>query len=181
MTKKIKVVHFGLGVIGIKIVEEMLSLDLFEIVGAIDIDKEKVGKDLGTIMNLRRDLGIIISNNPDKIFSEKKVDIVIHATQSYVKQVYSQLESIIKKGINIVSTCEELSNPYRSSPNLSKKIDNLAKQYDVTVLATGINPGFLMDYLPLILTGPVKKIDKIEVIRQINASNRRLPFQKKIG
>ncbi len=175
------VVHYGLGVIGRRIIEQMLPMSLFKIVGAIDVNPNIVGKDLGEIMELDSKLGVIISNNPDKMFSEQKPDIVIHTTQSYVKQVYSQLEGIIKNGVNIVSTCEELSNPYRSSPELSKKIDQLAKQHDVTVLATGINPGFLMDYLPIVLTGPCKKVDKIEVIRQMNASNRRLPFQKKIG
>lgn len=181
MSEQIKVVCYGLGVIGKRIIEQLLTKKAFKIVGAIDINEEIVGKDLGEIMDLGEKLGVLISNEPSKIFLEKNPQIVIHTTQSYIKQVFAQLEEIVKNGIHIVSTCEELSNPYLSSPELSERLDKLAKENNVTILGTGINPGFLMDYLPLVLTGPCRKVDKIDVIRQMNASNRRLPFQKKIG
>ncbi len=181
MFKKPRVLSYGLGVIGKKILKQLLSTDRFEVVGAIDINKEIVGKDLGDVLKLGKKLNVIISNDPESELSEKKPDIVIHTTQSYLRQVYSQLEGIVKKGVNVISTCEELANPYISSPNLAAKLDVMAKQKNVSILGTGINPGFLMDYLPLVLTGPCARVDKIEVIRQINASTRRLPFQKKIG
>jgi len=178
---KIKVVHYGIGVLGRRILEQTLTKKWLEIVGAIDIAGEIVNRDLGKVLNMKKEFGIKISNNPDKILSETKPDIVIHTTQSYLKQVFKQLEGIIKNKVNIVSTCEELSYPFNSSTDLSQKLDKLAKENDVTILGTGINPGFLMDYLPLVLTGPCRSIEKIEVIRQMNASTRRIPFQKKIG
>lgn len=178
---KIKVVNYGLGVIGLKLVEQILLKNKFKIVGAIDIAEELVGKDLGEVIGIDKHLGIKISNNPNKILSETKPDIVVHATRSYMKQVFDQLSEIIKNKVNIVSTCEELSYPHITSPDLSQKLDKMAKQEGITILGTGINPGFLMDYLPIVLTGPSRKVDKIEVSRQINASIRRIPFQKKIG
>ncbi|MHA1689836.1 MAG: NAD(P)H-dependent amine dehydrogenase family protein [Promethearchaeota archaeon] len=181
MLKKIRVVSYGLGFMGQKIIQHLLSIDRFEVVGAIDVNEEIVGKDVGDLLKLEKKFNVVVSNDPDNIISETKPDIVIHTTQSFLKQVYPQLEDIIKKGVNIISTCEELANPCISSPDLANKLDVMAKQENVTILGTGINPGFLMDYLPLILTGPCARVDKIEVIRQINASNRRLPFQKKIG
>ena len=178
---KIKVVNYGLGVIGLKLVEQILLKNKFKIVGAIDIAEELVGKDLGEVIGIDKHLGIKISNNPNKILSETKPDIVVHATRSYMKQVFDQLSEIIKNKVNIVSTCEELSYPHITSPDLSQKLDKMAKQEGIIILGTGINPGFLMDYLPIVLTGPSRKVDKIEVSRQINASIRRIPFQKKIG
>jgi 4-hydroxy-tetrahydrodipicolinate reductase len=110
-----------------------------------------------------------------------KADVAIHATSSYLKDTYSQIESIIKRGVNVVSTCEELSYPSATEPELAKKLDTLAKKHDVTVLGTGINPGFLMDTLVIALTAPCQKIKRIEAVRVMNAGTRRVPFQKKIG
>ena len=87
----------------------------------------------------------------------------------------------MKKGVNVVSTCEELSYPHLTHPRLAKKLDVLAKKHNVTVLGTGINPGFLMDTLVITLTAACQKIEKIEAVRVMNAATRRLPFQKKIG
>jgi len=74
-----------------------------------------------------------------------------------------------------------LSYPYSVDPRLSEELNSLAKKHDVTVLGTGVNPGFLMDTLVITLTAPCQRIDKIEATRVMNAATRRLPFQKKIG
>ncbi|MDH5376608.1 MAG: NADP-binding protein, partial [Candidatus Bathyarchaeota archaeon] len=86
-----------------------------------------------------------------------------------------------KHGVNVVSTCEELSYPYLSEAKLAMELDSLAKKHNVTVLGTGVNPGFLMDTLVITLTAVCQKIEKIKAVRVMNAATRRLPFQKKIG
>ncbi|MEE9398799.1 MAG: hypothetical protein V3V23_00850, partial [Dehalococcoidales bacterium] len=83
--------------------------------------------------------------------------------------------------VNILSTTEELSFPLRKEPALSAEIDKLAKEYSVTVLATGINPGFIMDTWPLFMTAVCQEVKQIRIARIQDASSRRLPFQKKIG
>jgi 2,4-diaminopentanoate dehydrogenase len=178
---KIKVVSYGIGVIGTRIIHQMLGKETFELVGAIDIDPAKVGQDLGDVIKLGRKLNIIISNDVDKILTESKPDIVVHTTRSYVKQVYDEFVGILKHKVNVVSTCEEMSYSYDSEPELTAQLDKIAKENGVTILGTGINPGFLMDFLPLVLTGPCESVEKIEIARKMNASTRRIPFQKKIG
>jgi 4-hydroxy-tetrahydrodipicolinate reductase len=153
----------------------------FQLVGAIDIDKAKVGKDLGDVVGLQRELGVKVSDNPRKTFKEAKADAVILTTSSFIPAVKGQLEMIAKAKLDIVSTCEELSYPYRKYPRESEAIDKLAKRYKVTILGTGVNPGFLMDTLVLVSTGVCQNIDSITVRRIQDASPRRLPFQKKIG
>ncbi|MBS7633294.1 hypothetical protein KEJ15_06735, partial [Candidatus Bathyarchaeota archaeon] len=152
-----------------------------EIVGAIDVAKAKIDRDLGEVLGLQRKLGITISKDLDAVASKTKPDITVHTTSSYLKDTYPQIASIAKQGVNIVSTCEELSYPYLTEPKLAKQLDTLAKKHNVTVLGTGINPGFLMDTLVITLTAPCQKIEKIEAVRNMNAGTRRLPFQKKIG
>lgn len=83
--------------------------------------------------------------------------------------------------MNVVSTCEELSFPWKRHPELTQKLDNLAKEHGKTVVGTGINPGFLMDMLPLILTSPCLMVQSVKVKRMMNSAKRRVPFQVKVG
>jgi 4-hydroxy-tetrahydrodipicolinate reductase len=107
--------------------------------------------------------------------------VVIHATGSYLKDVYPQIAPIAKYGVNVISTCEELSYPFLSEPELAKKLEALGVRYAMSFLGTGINPGFLMDTLVITLTGVCQKVNKIKVERVMNAATRRIPFQKKVG
>jgi 4-hydroxy-tetrahydrodipicolinate reductase len=102
-------------------------------------------------------------------------------TSSSFKEVYAQLTRVVRAGVNIVSTTEELSFPWRKEPELSAELDKLAKEHKVTVLATGVNPGFLMDTWPLAMTAVCEEVKKVKVVRIQDASPRRLPFQQKIG
>jgi len=81
----------------------------------------------------------------------------------------------------VISICEELSFPYQKRPEIAAKLDRVAKESGKTVVGTGINPGYLMDLLPIVLTGPCQTVDTIRVTRHMNSSHRRPSFQKKIG
>jgi len=179
--RKVRVIIYGVGAIGSLIAKFLLEKEGVEIVGAMDTAKDKVGKDLGEVLGIKRKLGIKVSGNVDAVLSEVKADVAIHATSSFLKDTYPQIASLIKHGVKVISTCEELSYPYYTAPELAGKLDTLAKKHKITVLGTGINPGFLMDTLVITLTAPCQKIKKIEAVRVMNAAKRRLPFQKKIG
>lgn len=179
--EKVKVISYGVGVVGGSIARFLLEKQGIDIVGAVDVAKDKIRKDLGEVLSLERKLGVKISDSLDSVLSETKADIAVHATSSYLKDTYPQIASIVEHGVNVISTCEELSYPYASEPKLTERLDALARKHDVTVVGTGINPGFLMDTLVITLTAPCEKIEKIEATRVMNAATRRLPFQKKIG
>ncbi|MEM3616359.1 MAG: hypothetical protein QXJ31_00380 [Candidatus Bathyarchaeia archaeon] len=179
--EEVKVVLYGVGAVGSLIAKSLLERKGVKIVGAIDVAKDKVSRDLGEVLGLNKRLSIMVSSDVDAVISETKPDIAVHATSSYLRETYPQIASIIKNGVSVISTCEELSYPYYSEPKIAKELDRLAKKHDVTVLGTGINPGFLMDTLVIALTAACQRIDKIEAVRVMNAATRRLPFQKKIG
>lgn len=179
--EKVKVVLYGVGAVGSLIAKHLLQKKGIEIVGAIDVAKEKVGRDLGEVLGISKHVGVIISSNTKAVLSKTKPNIVVHTTSSYLKDVFPQLAEIVKEAVNVVSTCEELSYPYLSEPKLAEKLDALAKKHQATVLGTGINPGFLMDTLVITLTAVCQKIEKIKAVRIMNAATRRVPFQKKIG
>ena len=179
--EKMKVIIYGCGVMGCKMAEALLEKESFEIAGAVDIAPRIVGKDLGQLLAKKRDLGIVVEKDADALFAKVKPHAVIHTTSSSLKDVFPQIAQCVKAGLNVISTCEELSYPWKRHPELSAELDRLAKERQVTVVGTGINPGYLMDTLPLILTAPCLKVTSIRVIRMMNSSRRRIPFQVKVG
>src|SRR3990170_300295 len=179
--EKIRVVVYGVGAIGSTIARLLLEKEGIDIVGAIDVDKNKVGKDLGEVLQTGKRLGVVVSDDYRKVLSKACANIVIHATGSYLKDVYPQIAPLAEYGVNVISTCEELSHPYAAEPELAKKLEALGIKYAMTFLGTGINPGFLMDTLVIALTGVCQKVSSIKVERVMNAGKRRVPFQKKVG
>jgi len=178
---ELRTILYGVGSIGSNIAKLHLKKKGVKIVGAIDTALDKVGRDLGELIEMEEPLGVTVSNDPAKLLSKVKADIAIHATSSFLKDAYPQLLELIQHRVNVISTCEELSHPYVSDADLAMKLDKIAKENGVTVLGTGINPGFLMDTLVIALTGVCQEIKHIRVERVIDAAKRRKPFQKKIG
>ena len=181
MVTKTKAVQFGCGPIGCSVVRYAWQRPDIELVGAIDIDKSLVGRDLGEVAGINNKLGVSISADADAVLSQAKPDVVFLTTSSSLKVIYPQVERCVVAGANVVSTCEELCYPYRKDSRLSAEIDRIAKANNVTVLATGVNPGLLMDAWPLFMTGACQQVKRIKAVRVQDASPRRGPFQKKIG
>jgi 4-hydroxy-tetrahydrodipicolinate reductase len=109
--KEIKIVQYGVGPIGAELVKYALRKQGIKIVGAIDIDKNKVGKDLGELTT-GRNLGIPITDKVDQVLTRTKPDVVLHSTSSYLKDAKPQLLKIINAGADLISTCEELAYPF---------------------------------------------------------------------
>jgi 4-hydroxy-tetrahydrodipicolinate reductase len=177
----IKVLHVGLGPIGAGIVRQVASRKGFTIVGAVDIDPNKAGKDLGEVCHVGRKLRVPVTTDIVKTIKATKPDVAVMCTSSSLRKVLPEFEAVLKLKVPIVSTTEELAYPVKSNAAIAKKIDAMAKRARVAVLGTGVNPGFTMDALPIALTGVCERVDKIDVARVQDARIRRLPFQQKIG
>ena len=130
---------------------------------------------------LDRTLRVKVSDNARKAIKSAKPDVVVLCTSSSMKTVMDQMETIIKLKVPIVSTTEELAYPTKANMRYARAIHELAKKAKVAVLGTGVNPGFVMDALPIMLTGVCERVDAIRVERIQDARIRRLPFQQKIG
>ncbi len=177
----IRVLFYGLGPIGAAVARQVASRKGFQIVGAVDIDRAKIGLDLGQVIGLDKKLGIRVTNDALGAIKAGKPDVAVLCTSSSLKKVMPQIEQVLSKKVAIVSTTEELSYPVGKNRALAKKIDALAKKAKVAVVGTGVNPGFAMDALPITLTGICERVDSIRVDRVQDARSRRLPFQQKIG
>ena len=179
--KVIRVIQYGMGSIGSKIVRELLRRKGYELVGAIDIAPEKAGKDVSEVAGLSEPLNLLVESDPTMVFNSTRADVVIQATGSHLPQIFSQLEEVVRSGLNVVSTSEELVYPFHRHPQLSSQLDQLARDKGVTVLGTGVNPGFVMDTLTLVLSSVCLEINRVRVERVIDVATRRYPFQKKVG
>ena len=177
----VRVLHVGLGPIGAGIVRQVAARRGLTIVGAVDIDPAKAGHDLGEIVGLDRKLRVKVEADLSGTLKARAPDVVLLCTSSALKAVAPQIEAILRARKPIVSTTEELAYPWYNQRRLATLVDTAAKRAKVAVLGTGVNPGFVMDALPITLTGVCERVDRITINRIQDASIRRLPFQEKIG
>jgi len=179
--RKIRVVQFGVGPVGASIARLAREKEGVEIVGAIDADPAKAGRDLGEVAGAAdAPWGVQISPDAGAVL-QKPADVVIHSTSSYLPKVMEQLLTCVSAGCCVVSTCEELAYPFRKYPELSQHLDTAARDEGVAIVGTGVNPGFVMDKLVLTLSAACQRVEFASASRIVDASKRRLPLQKKIG
>jgi hypothetical protein len=178
--EKLRVVQVGLGPLGQRLVRSALERPGLVLAAAVDSDPAKIGKDAGELCGVQK-LGVRIAGTLDQALEGGRADVAVLATVSDIATISGQIEQLVGHGIPVVTTCEELSYPWETSPALASRIDAAARAANVAVLATGVNPGFLMDCLPIALTAVCLRVQHISVTRIQDAVARRLPFQKKIG
>ena len=173
--------QYGVGPIGAAIVRLMREKRSIEIIGAIDSDPAKAGRDLGDVVEgADAPWGVPVMNDAAAMLGESP-DVVIHSTSSYLSSVMDQLLACLAAEACVVSTCEELAYPFRKYPELSAKLDEEAKTWGVALIGTGINPGYVMDKLLITLSAASQSINSARAVRVVDASKRRLPLQKKVG
>ena len=177
---EIRVLQMGLGPIGRQVTRYLLERGGFEVVAAVDADMSLIGLDLGDLAEVGP-LGVEVSGTVPAALNGVEADVAIVCTTSSLNRMEKQLPTLLAHKLPIVSTCEELVYPWGSQPELAQRIDAAARQAGVPVLGVGVNPGFLMDLLPVALSGVCQRVDQVTVERVQDAQFRRLPFQQKIG
>lgn len=181
MNKRFTVIQVGLGPMGKIITNLLLKRKNIALKGVIEIDPQLVGKKLNKIIEIKEESDLIIESDLKKVLSKERFDVVIIATLSSFEKIIPTIKLAVSSGCNVISICEELSYPFQYFPKLSEELHQLAKANNVTVVGTGINPGYLMDLLPIVITAPCQEVKSIKVTRMMNSAKRREPFQRKIG
>src|SRR6185436_19212587 len=177
----IRVVLVGLGPIGAAVGRQLVARKGFQLVGAADIDPSKIGQDLGDVIAAGRRLRVKVGDSIGKTIRATKPDAAVLCTSSRLRAVIPQFEEVLKHKVPIVTTTEEAAYPASYNRRFAKRLDEAARKAKVAVLGTGVNPGFTMDTLPIMLSAVCERVDRVEVWRVQDARVRRLPFQQKIG
>ncbi len=165
--QEIRVGIWGFGAMGSGIAKMIANKKGIVVTGVCDKWDEIVGKDMYELLELERGdrPEVVVTSDEKAVFYPGSCDIAILATDSFTAAQYDKLLYCIECGIDIISTAEEMAWPQAQQPEMAKEIDKQAKAQGVSVLGTGINPGFVLDYLILALTGTCETVESIEAAR----------------
>lgn len=180
--KKIKVIQFGLGPIGIESLKLAAESSWLEVMGGVDIDPAKIGQTLAQVTGITELGGANVHPSLETLFAAVGTpDVVLHTAGSSAAASFAQMRPALERGISVASTCEELIFPALQAPGATADYDALCRRTGARIAGTGVNPGFVMDLLPICLTGVSRDVRSIYVERVVDASTRRGPLQAKIG
>lgn len=177
----VRIAQFGLGPIGIEAIRLTATKRWARIVGAVDSDPSKVGKSLGELAGIDELRHAKVFATFEELHRENQAQVILHAACSKLSEALEQIVPMADRGIAVASTCEELLFPQWRDPEGSAKLDSICRRSGARVVGTGVNPGFVMDLLPILLTGMCRRVDRVFGERVVNASTRRKQLQQKIG
>jgi 4-hydroxy-tetrahydrodipicolinate reductase len=177
----LRVIACGLGPIGQGVARLVLETEGLKLVGAVDVSPDAAGKDVGTVLGLPRRLRMKVAGDLKRLLRKTRADLAVVSTSSSLRAVKPSLALLLQRGVNVVTTCEELAFPTPAHQSAFRELDRLARRKKVSVLGTGVNPGYAMDALALALTAPCARVNRISVTRVVDAGTRRLSLQRKVG
>ena len=180
--RPLRVVLVGLGPIGKNVAEECRRRgpERVLVVGAVDRDPNLVGKTLGELWgDAWNGTPVRVVAAPDQLVAA--ADVALLTTTSRLDTLEPQLEPLFARGLNVVSSSEELFYPSLSDAARAARIDELARRHGVSVNGAGINPGFLMDVLPTVLAVASGPPYRVRCERYVDLAKRRVPLQMKAG
>ena len=171
--RNVRVAIYGFGAMGQGAAAMMLKKKGVEIAGIVNRSRY-LGKEMREVFD---ECGVgypktdhpkvVVTNKAEDVIFENNCDIVLHCTDSFTKESMDKLELILKNKLNCISIAEEMSWPWQQSPAEAEKLDRLAQENGVTILGTGINPGFILDYLIIAMTGVCEEVRAISA-RRVN-------------
>lgn len=180
MSNPLRILHVGIGPLGVRIAHDLHERDVGEVVAAVDVSPALAGKPLSTVVK-GTPRTVKIAGSLDHVPSRQRFDAALVTTSSDLRACADTLRALARRGLPIVTTCEEATWPWLRHAALARELDVLCRKYGARILGTGVNPGYLMDTVPVFATAVSKSVSSIQIHRFQDATTRRIPFQRKIG
>jgi 2,4-diaminopentanoate dehydrogenase len=172
--------HIGVSTIGQEVIKACLSRNTAIPSAAVDINPDMVGKPLSDFVpGVAPDA--FIYGSLDEALAAGPWDIAVLCTASSLPAIRTDLDKLIAQGLDVVSTAEELAYPALQHPDVFAELDEAAAKSGATVVGTGVNPCFVLDLLPVLLTRPCVEVNHVHCARIVNTMRRRKQLQLKLG
>lgn len=165
MNDSIRVLVLGTGEMGSGVARLVLQKRGLVLAGAFGRRAERAGMDVGRAIGLERDLGIPLACDLSEVIEWSQPHVAIQTTCSTIEDAMEELTTLVRHGVHAISIAEEMAYPQYRSPSAAEELQRLAADNGVTVLGTGINPGFVLDTLVVTLTGVCADIESIRAVR----------------
>ena len=180
MDRKVRVVQYGTGKMSVYTMRYVYEKG-GEIVGAIDVNPDVIGKDIGEIMGCEeKNVKVVGLDEAEKMLVDTKPDVVIVTTMSLIEDVKDALMLCAKLGLNAITTCEEAFYPQNSNPGVTFAIDKLAKENNCTITGTGYQDIYWGELISAI-GGSTHKITKIKGSSSYNVEDYGIALAKAHG
>jgi len=177
----VPVVVMGLGFIGQQIARAALASPELKLVGAVDASPQLLGRKMSDLLGMPAAGAVVVTDDLTKALGRHRRPVLLHATGSKLPQVMDQLLAAVRGGACVVSTCEELAFPYLKYAPLAEQLERAAVKAGVSVLGSGVNPGYVLDRLVATAGQVCGEIRHARVERVVDARSRREALQRKIG
>ncbi len=165
MADTIRLLLLGTGQMGCGIARLVLEKQGLTLAGAYARRAGRCGMDLGTVIGLEDELGIAVGNDLPESIRQARPHIAIQATCSRLDDAEAEITELMQNGVNVISIAEELAYAAAASPERAERLDRLAREHGVSLLGTGVNPGFVLDLLVIALSGVCAEIRSITAKR----------------
>src|SRR5271157_756589 len=172
-----KVVLCGLGAIGTEVLNYLLERH-HDVVGVVDSAPEKAGRTVAEATGLP--LGITIQPSLGSV-QLGDAEVAVFTTRSRIADMEADVMRAAASGLDVVTTSEEMAFPEHAGVEAAREMDALAKEKGVTIVGVGVNPGFVMDWIPAIVASATKNPSSIHIVRSVDVSRRRHQLQSKTG
>jgi 2,4-diaminopentanoate dehydrogenase len=161
----IRVLVLGTGQMGSGIARLVLAKPGLALVGAYGRRSERAGLDVGQAIGLGRDLDMQLSTDLAALLARSQPHVAIQATCSRLVDAVEEIHLLMHHRVHVISIAEEMAYPSCASPALATSLNDLAHAYQVALVGTGINPGFVLDLLVITLSGVCADIHAITATR----------------
>ncbi len=175
-----RILLVGLGPLGQFVANDAAKRGVARVVAAVDIDPAILGKPVSDIVS-ECGFGTKVQRSIEDIQNWGEIDCAVVTTSSDLAACMGTFRELLLRDVSIVSTCEELLFPWLRHKALAEELHALAVEHGARIMGTGVNPGFIMDALPVAATAVCKSVRAVKCWRIQDATTRRIPFQKKIG